>query len=838
MEDGYQSGSPYDLLREQIAGLLPGRASETAPFIATLLGIEPTGEDRERVRYLQPPQLRGQIFKAAADLFEALASACPLLVVFEDIHWIDPSSLDLLEELMALTDRMPLMLLAVLRPQRQEASWRFHDGAQRDYTHRYTSVALEPLDADNSRTLVANLLHVEDLPLKVRNLILTKAEGNPFFVEEVIRSLLDAELVVQQNSHWRATQEIENISVPDTLAGVINARLDRLDDGSKQGALTASVIGREFDFDTLADVHDVGQAIDSVLTDLQRRELIREQSRQPQRVYLFQHALTQETAYASLLMSRRRELHLRVAEYMERVAPERVNEVARHFLEAREDERALPYVVEAGDLAAKAYSTADAIARYSQALEILETVENPQLARRAYEGLGGALTSAFDVQGAIDNYQSMLAEAQAKGDMPMQVSALNKIAFVTGLMQGQTVKADEHLANSERLANQCSDFAGLTELHTIYCYIKTAHAEFDEAYGHLAEAAEIGERLNLEEPRLFGLVHTANTLTYMTRFDEAWEAAEKARQVAEELGNRKWQAELLALTTPFYHMRNGDLDRAAAAAEKGMNLAADIGAADNECEGAMMLGKIAWMRGDYERAIALSERSVDAARKSGFTFLEAAALCVLGTTYLDISDELADKTGEYHGAALEVMERPLGAVMGPLVWAELAYCAMQLGGAEEAGEFIQKGLGAPSSPMYLMRPQLLLGSAALSLGGNDAQGARESIREAREFAEERAMKHYYPMISFFDAMAVAGEDPDGALEGMAKAEELAAEMQMRPLVWQARAFSAQVLDGMGRAAEAEGKRAGAREMIGEIASLFQDEDLRSKFVESATKKVG
>ena len=245
------------------------------------------------------------------------------------------------------------MLVGIFRPWRQEPSWRFHETASREYSHRYTSVMLEPLARDDARELVANLLHVEDLPEKVRALILQKAEGNPFFVEEVIRSLLDAGLVVSEGGHWRATREIVDIAVPDTLAGVITARLDRLDDEAKRVTQTASVIGREFHFDTLAEVYGPADSLNETVIELQRRELVREKSRLPERVYVFKHVMTQETAYDSLLLSRRRELHGRVAEHLERTAAERVNDIARHFIEAREEARALPYLVDSADGAAR-----------------------------------------------------------------------------------------------------------------------------------------------------------------------------------------------------------------------------------------------------------------------------------------------------------------------------------------------------------------------------------------------------------------------------------------------------------------------------------------------------
>ena len=355
----------YARIRSSISELLPHGADDTAPFIATMLGIQPAPEDDDRVKYLNPPQVRDRVFGAVCRLFERLAETRPNVLVFEDLHWTDQTSLDLLEQLMSATGRAALMIIGVSRPWGQEPSYRFHEAATRENSHPYTWVELKPLDEHDSRELVANLLQIEDLPERVRHLILTKAEGNPFFVEEVIRSLLDARLVVLENSHWRATQEIENIALPDSLAGIITARLDRLPEESRRVAQTASVIGREFQFSTLKDVHGTAQTLDGALTDLQRRELIRERTGQPEQVYLFKHALTQETAYSSLLLSRRRDLHRRVAECLEQIDPDHAGEIGRHFLEARDEARALPYLVEAGDRAARAYSTVEAIGRYT-----------------------------------------------------------------------------------------------------------------------------------------------------------------------------------------------------------------------------------------------------------------------------------------------------------------------------------------------------------------------------------------------------------------------------------------------------------------------------------------
>ena len=269
----------YAGLRDAIDALLPGRGEEMAPFLAQPLELPlPPGQD-ERVRFLQPPMLRGAVFQAIIGWLEALAVARPTVLFLDDLHWADPTSLELLHALMLLTDRRALLLLLALRPRRDDASWQVHEAAARDFPHRYTAVSLQPLDASHARQLVSNLLAIDGLPESVRQLILDKSEGNPFFLEEVIRSLLDAGLVVRQDDHWRATREITGLRVPDTLVGVITARLDRLDDASRQTAQAAAVLGREFALDTLAEIAGQGAALEESLSVLQRRDLVRETAR-------------------------------------------------------------------------------------------------------------------------------------------------------------------------------------------------------------------------------------------------------------------------------------------------------------------------------------------------------------------------------------------------------------------------------------------------------------------------------------------------------------------------------------------------------------------------------
>ncbi|MEE8518605.1 MAG: adenylate/guanylate cyclase domain-containing protein, partial [Dehalococcoidia bacterium] len=303
-------------LRQRLATAVPDGGEDLAPFLGTMLGLDLPDEFAQQTKYLEPQELKDRIFGAVKGVVGRLASTKPTVLVFEDLHWSDPTSVELLQELMPSTDTCMLMLLAAFRPGRTDPSWTFHETAERDFDHRHTSIELKPLDDEQTGTLVHNLLSMEGMPAELRELILARTEGNPFFVEEVIRSLLESDVITKHGDHWHVTGDIDTIAVPNTLTGVLTTRLDQLDEASKRVAQTASVIGREFSLEALAAIAGQEDDLEATLTSLQRRGLVRETARVPRRTFVFKHSLTQDTAYGSLLLSRRRELHRQAADWM------------------------------------------------------------------------------------------------------------------------------------------------------------------------------------------------------------------------------------------------------------------------------------------------------------------------------------------------------------------------------------------------------------------------------------------------------------------------------------------------------------------------------------------
>src|SRR5918994_563945 len=381
---GAKEGEAPETVRERLhrdpcCGTMP---EGDLQFLEVVLSVE-SGVTLEAVTALEGDELVDRIIEATRGYLRARADLMPTVIVLDDLHWADSASLELLLNVAGLVESWPLLIICLLRPDKDAPSWSAIEQARSQLGAHYTEIVLEPLDAAHSKELLGNLLYIEDLPESVRRLILNKAEGNPFFVEEVIRTLIDSGYIVRENGHWRATREIVNVTIPDTLTGVLSARIDRLPENTKHVAQTAAVLGRIFEYRTLKTVCAAApppeqiEDVEPHLGVLTYEELVRERTNHPELEYIFKHALTQEAAYEALLIRHRKEIHRRAGEVLERLfqgRTELASALAYHFRLGEAWQRAADYEMRAGEQAVKVYALREALEHYENAYQALEKI--------------------------------------------------------------------------------------------------------------------------------------------------------------------------------------------------------------------------------------------------------------------------------------------------------------------------------------------------------------------------------------------------------------------------------------------------------------------------------
>ncbi len=358
------------------------RLEEIAPLLGRLLSIRYGTEWDRRLAHAQPEQVRHQTFLAIRDLVLALAGERPLVIVLEDLQWADTLSLDVISLLMESVTIAPFMLVCVYRPEADHGSRHLAALASRKCPDRYTEIGLRELTPEESRRLIHALLSVDALPPDVRDAILAQCQGNPFFVEEVVRSLIDAGVVYRDGDRWRAREGAATAIVPETVQSVILGRVDRLESRLREVLESASVIGRIFQRKILERAVEAEQATEEALAELEARALIYLDKPGPQEEYSFRHVLTQQAVYQSILQRRRAELHERIAGVMEGLYTASLDdccvELAHHYVRAGNKERAAEYLLMAGEKAAAAHMNEEALGHLRGALELLGPDDAPQ----------------------------------------------------------------------------------------------------------------------------------------------------------------------------------------------------------------------------------------------------------------------------------------------------------------------------------------------------------------------------------------------------------------------------------------------------------------------------
>ncbi|MGC9346609.1 MAG: AAA family ATPase, partial [Anaerolineae bacterium] len=524
-------------LRQQAEALWGAEMTDYYPDLATFLGLPLEPTFAEQMKHLDADGLRQRFFLAVRSWIEELAQEGPLIITFSDMHWADTTSLDLLRYCLPLCDYLDLLWLFVFRPDRRSTIWEFSHYVETEYPHRQLTLSLSPLDIEESLEMVRRMIGEDVLPAETEYLVADKAEGNPFFIQELVRSLIDSGILVRETTPgdedgpavpWRATQEITSLSLPDSLQGLLMARIDRLTPEEQQVLQRAAVIGPVFWSRVLRAICTDISNLKTHLTALQRTQLIAERGRVPDLgvEYFFKSNLVRDAAYDSLLVSQRKSYHLRIAEYLEKqFEMERplqdqglyLSALITHYHEAQRPVKELEYTLRNAERSAEIYANAEASQHYTRALELLE-----QLEAEAHdpERLYALKTQRFQILMGRHKVYHLMAEFDK-----MRTDAERLLPLAREL-------ADDPAWLIDALLHQpgVGDYQNCDEV---------------EAGMELArEALALSQRIGDKRRELESLIAIANQ--QLTFSDPDWhQQAERALQLAREIGDRQYEARLL-----------------------------------------------------------------------------------------------------------------------------------------------------------------------------------------------------------------------------------------------------------------------------------------------------
>ena len=366
----------FNKLETAVMDLHPKEANEIVPFIATLMGMKLTGKYAERVRGIEGEALENLIFKNFRELLIQATKLQPVVMIIEDVHWADLSSIGFLESIFRLAEGHRILFINAIRPAYEETGDRIIKTLKEDLKAHYIEVKLTSLDDRSSETLINNMLKIKGLSRIVIDRIVKRSDGNPYFIEEVVRSFIDEGVVVVKDGFFKASEKIDRVVIPNTINDLLMARIDRLEEQNRRLVKTASVIGRNFFYRILREVEKSIIDIDSRLSYLIEIELIMERKRLEEIEYLFKHSLAQEAAYESILIENRRVLHRKVAESIEKVFSENLQDfygiLSYHYINADNIDKAEEFMVKAGEEALKSSASSESVTFFKEALRLYQ----------------------------------------------------------------------------------------------------------------------------------------------------------------------------------------------------------------------------------------------------------------------------------------------------------------------------------------------------------------------------------------------------------------------------------------------------------------------------------
>ncbi|MBI2159949.1 MAG: sigma 54-interacting transcriptional regulator [Candidatus Rokubacteria bacterium] len=576
-------------IAEKVAGTLRQMdmdPDEWAPYLLQLFGVK---EGTERLAVLSDEAIKARILETLRRMILNASRQQPLIFVAEDLHWVDKSSEDCLAFLVEHIAGSPILLLTTYRPG-YRPPW-----MNRSYA---TQIALQPLSPQDSLELVRSVLPASPLSEHLAQLILEKAEGNPFFLEEMTRA------VGEQRGSKPAP------AVPDTIQEVLLARIDRLPEKTKRLLQTASVLRREFSRRILGAIWQ--EPLDPHLEELTRLEFLHEQSRGGDPVYVFKHALLQDVAYESLTDAERQELHAAAARALETLYAGRLeetqNNLAYHYSKAQEGAKAIEYLTRSAERAARSYAHEEAVRALREAVAHVERLPAEERDHRLLDLLLRQAASLIAL-GRLQEVLDLLLPQQERLERLEERVLAGRYYFLLGRTYGFLGQQEPTARSAQRAiaeSKQCRDEATMGKAYSLLSMQSALSGQARQGIEHGRQAIALLERT--DERWWLGQAYWMVGLNYtqMGEFEAALEAEGRAHAIGEDLGDPRLQT-FAAWVSGMIYAAIGEFDAGIASCERALRTAPDP---FERAIAAGCLGYAYLEKGDTARATPVLERAV------------------------------------------------------------------------------------------------------------------------------------------------------------------------------------------------------------------------------------
>jgi len=619
----------------------------TLPYLLGLLSVKDSGIDKIM---MSPEGKKDQIIEALKRIVLKGSEIRPLIMAIEDLHWMDRSSEDVFKDLLESIPGAAVFLLFTYRPEF------VHTWGAKSYHNQLT---LNRLSNRESLAMTTHLLGTEQIECALEEFILEKTEGIPFFIEEFMKSLRDLRIIERKDNTYRIAKDIQTVTIPATVQDMIMARVDSLPEGTKSLLQTVSAVGRELSYDLLRRVTGLKeQELLSHLSVLKDSELLYERGIYPQSTYIFKHALTQEVAYDSLLLKRRKEIHEEIGRAIEALYLDRLEEhyelLAYHYGHSANAEKAAEYLDLANQKAIRINAMEEAKAYFDEAMALLDTLPETEENRQRRISLLVNQADVFFLLFMTPEYYDLLTRYE-----PMAIELGNQAllgAFYSRI--GNCVFGfghfDQGIKTLSKAAELCEAAGNAEDAGYAYAWLGWNHLY----RGHYDRVLAVNEDLlrTMEQrfnPRWYvrGLCGASRACICLGRWDQAVEEAQNALKVAEESTDNSCVI-FATWTLSMAYTWRGDLGRGIEYGELALQKA--VTPAD-KAWAQRGLGWALCRAGEADRGIELLAAALAIARPSHHMSTEIPTTCILGAAYLLAGEH--DKARQTLEEALEIADR-------------------------------------------------------------------------------------------------------------------------------------------------------------------------------------